>query len=62
MTPSCGSACQARISAASTCAVANAEGRPLAFVLTPGTVADISVAASLLNGIAWPRRLLADKA
>ncbi|RVT89298.1 IS5 family transposase [Rhodovarius crocodyli] len=43
-------------------AVANAQGRPLAFVLTPGNIADISVAATLLGGIATPRRLLADKA
>jgi transposase len=42
--------------------VANAEGRPLAFVLTPGNIADISVAAHLLDGIAPPRRILADKA
>ncbi|QTI81718.1 transposase [Roseomonas marmotae] len=40
-------------------AVANAEGKPLAFVLTPGNVADISI---LLGGIAPPRRVLADKA
>jgi transposase len=42
--------------------VANAEGKPLAFVLTPGNVADINVAACLLDGIAPPRRVLADKA
>ena len=42
--------------------MANAQGRPIAFVLTPGNVADISVAAVLLEGIAPPRRLLADKA
>jgi len=42
--------------------VANAEGRPLAFVLTPGNVADISAAAHLLQGIAAPRRVLVDKA
>lgn len=42
--------------------MANAEGRPLAFVLTPGNIADISVAAHLLDGIAPPRRILADKA
>ncbi|MFH5927251.1 transposase [Roseomonas xinghualingensis] len=42
--------------------MANAEGRPLAFILTPGNVADISVAAYLLDGIAPPRRVLADKA
>lgn len=42
--------------------MANAQGQPLAFVLTPGNVADISVAACLLDGIAPPRCLLADKA
>lgn len=42
--------------------MANSQGRPLAFVLTPGNGADISVAATLLDGIAPPRRLLADKA
>lgn len=42
--------------------MANAQGKPVAFVLTPGNVADISVAAQLLEGIAPPRRLLADKA
>jgi transposase len=43
-------------------ALANAQGPPVAFVLTPGNVADISVAATLLDDIAPPRRLLADKA
>ena len=43
-------------------ALANAQGKPIAFVLTPGNIADISVAAQLLDGIAPPRRLLADKA
>jgi IS5 family transposase len=43
-------------------ALANAQGQPVAFVLTPGNVADISVAATLLGDIAPPRRLLADKA
>ncbi len=42
--------------------MANAQGRPIAFVLTPGNVADISVAVSLLEEIAPPQRLLADKA
>jgi transposase len=42
--------------------LANAQGKPVAFVLTPGNVADISVAATLLDDIAPPRRLLADKA
>jgi transposase len=43
-------------------AVANPQGKPLAFVLTPGNVADISVAACLLDGIAPSHRVLADKA
>jgi IS5 family transposase len=42
--------------------MANAEGKPLVFILTPGNVADISVAACLLDGIAPSRRVLADKA
>ncbi|MBR0666573.1 transposase [Roseomonas hellenica] len=32
------------------------------FVVTPGNVADISVAAALLEDIAPPQRLLADRA
>jgi transposase len=36
-------------------ALANAQGNPVAFVLTPGNVADISVAASLSEDIARPR-------
>ncbi|WP_233560177.1 transposase [Teichococcus wenyumeiae] len=43
-------------------AVANAEGRPLAFVPMPGNIADISAAAHLLDSIAPARRILADKA
>ena len=42
--------------------MANGQGRPIAFVLTPGNVADISVAATLLEDIATPQRLLAEKA
>jgi transposase len=42
--------------------VANAQGRPPAFVLTPGKVVDISVAAHLLDDITPPRCVLADKA
>ena len=33
-------------------ALANAQGKPIAFVLTPGNVADITVAATLLDDIA----------
>lgn len=43
-------------------ALANAQGKPIAFILTPGNIADITVAATLLDDIAPPRRLLADKA
>ena len=42
--------------------MANAQGKPIAFVLTPGNVADISAAATLLDDIAPPHRLLGDKA
>lgn len=42
--------------------MADAQGRPVAFALTPGNVADISLAIPLLDGIAQPRRLIADKA
>jgi hypothetical protein len=42
--------------------VANAQGKPIVFVPTPGNVADIGVAAALLEGIASPRRPLAGKA
>ena len=38
------------------------QGKPIAFALTPGNIADISVAAALLDDIAPPKRLLADKA
>lgn len=43
-------------------ALADDLGRPVAFTLTPGNVADISVARDLLDTLAPPRRLLADKA
>jgi transposase len=42
--------------------LADDQGRPVAFALTPGNVADISMAIPLLQGIARPRRLIADKA
>lgn len=42
--------------------MADAQGRPVAFALTPGNVADISMAIPLLEGLATPKRLLADKA
>ena len=37
-------------------------GRPIAFALTPGNVADISMALPLLTAVAPPKRLIADKA
>jgi len=43
-------------------ALADACGRPVAFTLTPSTVADIPLAPVLLDTVAPPRRLLADKA
>jgi transposase len=42
--------------------VADALGRPIAFTLTPGNIADIAVAPALLDTVDPPRRLLADKA
>jgi transposase len=42
--------------------LADDQGRPVAFALTPGNIADISMAIPLLEGIARPRRLIADKA
>ena len=43
-------------------ALADDLGRPVAFTLTPGNIADISVAKDLLDTVRPPRRLLADKA
>lgn len=43
-------------------ALADHLGRPVAFTLTPGNIADISVAKDLLDTLAPPKRLLADKA
>ena len=43
-------------------ALADDLGRPVAFTLTPGNIADISVARDLLETLAPPQRLLADKA
>ncbi len=37
-------------------------GRPVAFALTPGNVADITMAIPLLGAVTKPKRLLADKA
>lgn len=43
-------------------ALADHLGRPVAFTLTPGNIADISVAKDLLDTLTPPKRLLADKA
>lgn len=37
-------------------------GRPVAITLTPGNVADITIAIPLLGAVDAPKRLLADKA
>ena len=42
--------------------MADDQGRPIAFALTPGNVADISMAVPLLDGLRRPQRLIADKA
>ena len=42
--------------------MADDRGRPVAFALTPGNVADISMAVPLLSIVSPPRRLIADKA
>jgi transposase len=42
--------------------LADDRGRPVAFALTPGNVADISMALPLLSAVAPPKRLIADKA
>jgi transposase len=43
-------------------ALADDQGRPIAFALTPGNIADISRAIPLLDGVSQPRHLIADKA
>src|SRR3974390_1958006 len=42
--------------------LADDRGRPVAFALTPGNVADITMAIPLLGAVDKPKRLLADKA
>ncbi|MBZ9648508.1 IS5 family transposase [Sphingobium sp. 3R8] len=42
--------------------LADDRGRPVAITLTPGNIADISIAIPLLETVIPPRRLLADKA
>jgi transposase len=42
--------------------LADGRGRPVAFTLTPGNVADITMALPLLQAVVPPKRLIADKA
>jgi transposase len=42
--------------------LADDRGRPIAFALTPGNTADISMALPLLQSVARSQRLIADKA
>jgi len=42
--------------------LADHRGRPIAFALTPGNVADISMAQAIVAAVDAPRRLIADKA
>ena len=42
--------------------LADDRGRPVAFALTPGNVADISMAVPLLGAVTSPKHLIADKA
>jgi transposase len=42
--------------------LADDRGRPVAITLTPGNIADISIAIPLLGTVTPPKRLLADKA
>ena len=42
--------------------MADGRGRPVAFALTPGNVADITMALPLLQAVVPPKRLIADKA
>jgi transposase len=42
--------------------LADDRGSPVAIALTPGNVADITIAAPLLGAVARPKRRLADKA
>jgi transposase len=42
--------------------LADDRGRPVAFALTPGNVAEVVMAIPLLGAVAKPKRVLADKA
>ena len=42
--------------------MADDRGQPVAFALTPGNVADITMALPLLQAVVLPKRLIADKA
>jgi transposase len=43
-------------------ALADDRGRPVAFALTPGNIADITMAKPIVTAVASPKRLIADKA
>jgi transposase len=43
-------------------ALADHRGRPVAFALTPGNIADITMAQPIIAAVAAPKRLIADKA
>jgi transposase len=42
--------------------LADHRGRPIAFALTPGNIADISMAQAMVAAVEAPKRLIADKA
>jgi len=42
--------------------LADPQGRPVAFALTPGSTPDIHIAIALLEGLPRSKRLIADKA
>lgn len=42
--------------------MADDQGRPIAFALTPGNIADITMAVPIFEDLPRPKRLLADKA
>ena len=43
-------------------ALADDQGRPVAFALTPGNIADITMAVPIVSAVTPPKRLIADKA
>jgi transposase len=42
--------------------LADDQGRPVAFALTPGNIADITMAVPIVSAVTPPKRLIADKA